>query len=511
MKTIILMTFLSVFSIASLGQKHFKITFSNLKNDVAVKILYNVIDNDKKVVLTETFEIPSRSKLDKTIKVRNNQYFEVYPSSTNKLFLRVIRTYNELKSTTLINGISPLNVNIVQLENMKNSSIEVTQLMDELSTNSVLNKLLDTTKVIIDSKIRIGSFLIYNETDKSFIEVFEPTKFWYDRKNVEVFNQNDETLSKTTTKNSIANANIKIPDVLKTGGSSASSDYFDFRWKVYNFREEKLGVTNEIPQTLFKNYPDLTGYNLFKNLIKNGEKKEYKVYFISAWSLTDSIETFIDSYTGVERKIDCDINYPPLGTKVFGIDGKAAFLKAYSESKESVKKNIYNYFEVSDITVSALQMVTNDIQLDKEIQREELRKSQLKMIEETLSNLENKIKGVYNALVSIDNQYMKTDDINVILQIPLYRKTTQEINDTLRQEVKEKMISSNLQVNTHNSFVNFLETKKQEYNERIMMRDEFVFAEKNMVYGLEKQIEATVTIRKFTNDEFKALISFSKK
>lgn len=511
MKTIILMTVLSMFSMTLFGQTQFKISFSNLKNDVDVKIIYKVIKNDQTTVLTDSLVIPSRSRMEKTIKVKNNQTLQVLPISANKLFLRINRTNSELKSTTPIDGNSPLNVNIIQLENLKNSSVEVAQLMEELSTNGILQKLLDTSDVIIDNKIRIGSFLIYNETDKKYIEVFEPTNIWYDRKNVEIFNQNDEILSKTTTKNSIANAGISIPKILKIGGDRASSDYFDFRWKVYNFREEKFGVSNETPQTLFKKYPDFTGYNLLKHLVSNGENKKYKVFFVSAWSLTDSIATFVDSYSGIDKKIDYDFNYPPSGTKIFGIDGKAAFKKANSEFKASVKKNIYNYFEVSDITASAFQQINNDIQLDEERKRQEFRNSQMTMIEESLKKVEYEIKGVYIALVSIDNRYIKTEDINVILQIPLFRQTIQEIQDTTSQDVKEQIIAKNLQAKTHNSFVDYLESKKLEFNKFKSMKEEFVFSDQKMVFALEKQIDASINIRKMTNDEFNALINFSKK
>jgi len=511
MKTTSLIIALTLFTFSLQGQNQFKVTFSNLKNDLDVKVNYKVIKDDQSIVSFDSLVIPSRSKMEKIIRVRNNQSLEVFPTSSNKLFLRVTRTNNELKSTLPIDGNSPLNINIVQLENLKNSSVEVAQLMEELNTNGILQKLLDTTDVIIDNKIRIGSFLIYNETDKKYIEVFEPTTVWYDRKNVEVFNQNDEILSKTTTKNSIAHAGINIPKIIKIGGERASSDYFDFRWKVYNFREEKFGVTNETPQTLFKKYPDFTGYNLLKHLVLNGENKKFKVFFVSAWSLTDSIATFVDSYSGVDKKIEFDFSYPPSGTQVFGIDGKAAFKKANSEFKASIKKNIYNYFEVSDITASAFQQINNDILLAEEKKREEFRNSQMIMIEESLKKIESEIKGIYSALVSIDNRYIKTEDINVILQIPLFRQTKQEIQDTLSQEVKEQMLAKNLQANTHNSFVDYLESKKQEFNKFKSMKEEFVYADKKMVFALEKQIDASISIRKMTNDEFNALINFSNK
>jgi len=511
MKTVTLIATLSLFSLTLLGQTQFKITFSNLKNDLDVKINYRVTKVDQSTVLIDSLVIPSRSRMDKIIRVRNNQILEVFPSSSNKLFLKVARTYYELKSTLPIEGNSPLNINIIQLENLKNSSIEVAQLMEELNTNGILQKLLDTTDVIIDNKIRIGSYLIYNETDQKYIEVFEPTSIWYDRKNVEIFNQNDEILNKTTTKNSIANSGINIPKIIKIGGKNASSDYFDFRWKVYNFREEKFGVTNETPQTLFKKYPNFTGYNLLKNLVLNGENKKYKVFFVSAWSLTDSIATFVDSYSGVDKKVEFDFNYPPSGTRVFGIDGKAAFKKANSELKASIMKNIYNYFEVSDITASSFQQINNDIQLDEERKRQEFRNSQLNIIDESLNKIESEIKGIYSALVSIDNKYIKTEDINVILQIPLFKQTTQEIPDTLSQEVKEKIFAKNLQVKTQNSFIEYLEAKKPEFYKFKNMKQEFVFSDRKMVFALEKQIDASVSIRKMTNVEFNALINFSKK
>jgi|GEM_PF-3268083 len=511
MKTITLITTLTLFSLSVLGQTQFKVMFSNLKNDSDVNINYRVIKDDQSLVVSDSLVIPSRSKMEKTIRVRNNQTLEVSPTSSNKLFLRVTRSNNEFKSPSPIDGNSPLNINIIQLENLKNSSVEVAQLMEELNTNRILQKLLDTTDVIIDNKIRIGSFLIYNETDNRYIEVFEPTSIWYDRKNIEVFNQNDEILRKTTTKNSIANAGINIPEIIKIGGERASSDYFDFRWKVYNFREEKFGVTNETPQTLFKKYPDFTGYNLLKHLVLNDENNKYKVFFVSSWSLTDSIATFVDSYAGVDKKIESDFNYPPTGTQVFGIDGKAAFKKANSEIKASIKRNIYNYFEVSDITASAFQQINNDIQLDEERKRQEFRNSQLNMIEESLKKIESEIKGIYSALVSIDNRYIKTEEINVILQIPLFRQTTQEISDTLSQEVKEQLFAKNLQANTNNSFVDYLESKKVDFNKYKSMNEEFVFADRKMVYALEKQIDASISIRKMTNDEFNSLINFSNK
>ncbi len=511
MKTIALIAALCLCCLSLPGQAQFKVTFSNLKNDMNVKINYKVMKSDQSVILSDSLEIPSRSRMEKTIRVRNNQILDVFPTASNKLFLRVTRTHNELRSTSPIDGNSPLNINIIQLENLKNSSIEVAQLMEELNTNGILQKLLDTTDVIIDKKIRIGSFLIYDETDNKLIEVFEPTSRWYDRKNVEIFNQNDEVLSKTTTKNSIANAGLNIPKIIKIGGQRASSDYFDFKWKVYNFREEKFGVITETPQTLFKNYPEFTGYNLVKKLISDGGDRKYKILFVSAWSLTDSIITFVDSYTGVDKKVEFDFSYPPSGTQVFGIDGKAAFMKANSEFKASVKKNIYNYFEVSNITPSAYQQIYNDIQSDEEERRQELINARLRDYEESLQRIGTEIKGIYGALVSIDSRYIKTEDINVILQIPLFRKTTQEVSDGLSEEIKEQILAKNLEANTHNSFVDYLESKKSEFNNYKNMREELLHPVKAMALTTEVKIDTPVSIRKMTDDEFNALINFSKK
>jgi hypothetical protein len=133
------------------------------------------------------------------------------------------------------------------------------------------------------------------------------------------------------------------------------------------------------------------------------------------------------------------------------------------------------------------------------------------MIEESLKKIESEIKGIYSALVSIDNRYIKTEEINVILQIPFFRQTTQEISDTLSQEVKEQIFAKNLQANTHNSFVDYLELKKQDFKKYKSMNEEFVFADRKMIYALEKQIDASISIRKMTNEEFNALINFSKK
>lgn len=133
----------------------------------------------------------------------------------------------------------------------------------------------------------------------------------------------------------------------------ASSDYFDFIWKVFNFREEKFGIFNEQPQTLLTKYPDKTGYNLYKYLYETDSINSYKIWFISSWSLTDSIVTYVDNYVGVKRGADLDFSYPPNGTKIFGINSNVAFEKANAEIEASIKKNLYNYFEIADVTASA--------------------------------------------------------------------------------------------------------------------------------------------------------------
>lgn len=139
--------------------------------------------NDKQsVVIRDSFSLPARSQIQRTIKVKRNQILEVTPNAVNKMLLSVTRPYEALHSNTVIDGNFSRNINIIQLENLQKTSIEVAQLMAELNTNAIFQKLLDTTNVIIDKKIMIGSFLIYNETQKKFVEVFPPTTDWYDKK-----------------------------------------------------------------------------------------------------------------------------------------------------------------------------------------------------------------------------------------------------------------------------------------------------------------------------------------
>jgi hypothetical protein len=492
------------------GQTQFKIKFSNQRNEMDVKVNFKVLKDDNTIVSKDSIVVSARSSSEKIIRVRNNQKLEVFPSSGNNLFLQVTRTNAELKSNQIIDGNPPTNVNIVQLENLKNSTIEVAQLMEELNTSGILRKLLDTTDLIIDKKIRIGSFLIYNETDKKYVEVFEPTLNWYDRKNVEIFNGNNETFFKTTTKNSLANAGINIPEVIKLGGQKASSNYFDFRWRVYNFREEKFGVTTETPQTLFKKYPEHTGYNLFKSLLQSNNGKKYKIYFVTSWSLTDSIATFVDSYVGVDKKIELDFNYPPNGVKVFGIDGKAAFQRANSEFRASVKQNLYNYFEISDITASAYQFVEDEFSATEENRREQIRQLQINSLNERRSKNENEIKSVYKTIVDLDNRYICTDDINIILQVPFFKKTIRDIPDTLSIEIKESLERQNFQNNTLNTLIDYISRRISDYAELVPSIQE-LYIVKEKALAIRRQVEEPIDTRKLDVNELIILSEFGKK
>jgi hypothetical protein len=493
------------------SQNQFKLTFSNIKNDVDVVVVYRVLKTDQTQVQIDSIQVPARGKMERIVRVRNNQFLEINPKSANRLFLRVTRTVDELRSTMQIEGQSPLNVNIIQLENLNNGSIDVAQLMEELNTNSILVKLLDTTEVILDKKIRLGSFLIYNEAEKKYLEVFEPTTMWYNRKDVEVFNESNDVVIKRTNKNSIMSAKFKVPKLLKLGGDRASSEYFDFRWKVTNFREEKFAVSNETPQTLFKKYPAHTGYDLLKDLVTNGGGSKYRVFFVSAWCLTDSISTFVDSYVGTKKTIEFNFDYPPNGTKVFGLDSKAAFVKANSEFRASVRKKIYNYFEVSDITASAMQQIRKDIADAEARKREEYRKAQIEVISNSIKETEEKIVSVYSALIKLDKRYIETNDITIILQVPFFKRPIETIADTLSHEIKAQVTMSNIESQTCNSFVEYIESKKIDLNSLKSTLTDLSLPARYVLLAMEKRIESTVEIKKLTGSELESLFQYSNR
>jgi hypothetical protein len=494
-----------------LSQNEFKLKFSNVKNDVDVMVVYRVLKTDQSLVKIDSIQVPARGQMERIIKVRNSQFLEINPKSVNRLFLRITRTVGELRSTMPIDGQSPLNVNIVQLENLKNGAIDVAQLMEELNTNSILVKLLDTTEVILDKKIRLGSFLIYNELEKKYLEVFEPTTMWYNRKDVEVFNESNDIVIKRTNKNSLAGAQFKVPKLLKIGGERASSEYFDFRWKVTNFREEKFAVSNETPQTLFKKYPEHTGYNLLKDLVTNGAGSSYRVFFVSSWSLTDSISTFVDSYVGVNKSVEFNFDYPPNGTKVFGLDAKAAFVKANSEFRASVRKKIYNYFEVSDITASAMQQIRKDIADAEEKKKEEYRRAQIEVISKSIKESEEKIVSIYSSLIKIDKRYIETSDITVISQIPFFKRPIEIIADTLTQEIKDQVAGRNIESQTCNSFVDYIELKKNELKSLKASLADLSLADRYIVLAMEKRIENAIEVKKLTGTELESLFKYAKK
>src|SRR5690606_27464456 len=153
-KTIFTLTLLLIAAVG-FGQTQFKIKFSNQRNEMDVKVNFTVLKDDNTIASKDSIIVSARSSSERIIRVRNNQKLEVHPYAGNNLFLQVTRTNTELKSNQMIDGNPPTNVNIVQLENLKNSTIEVAQLMEELNTSGILQKLLDTTDLILDKKIRI--------------------------------------------------------------------------------------------------------------------------------------------------------------------------------------------------------------------------------------------------------------------------------------------------------------------------------------------------------------------
>ncbi|WP_312792278.1 hypothetical protein [Sphingobacterium sp.] len=510
MKALFILISIAFFHLSALGQNSFKIKFSNQKNDSDVLVRYHVVKDNGSTEMIDSILVPVNSQKEKEIKVKSGRTLRVFPTSIDVKYLNVARTHEQLKSKQLIEGNSPLNVNIIRIEDISKTSVEVAQLMDELSTNIIFRKLLDTNDVKLDDKLRIGSFLIYNETDKKIQEIFSPTNDWYNVTNLDVFNRYDETHRKTTTKQSSAKAGLKVPNFISIGAKTAKQDYFDFIWKVYNFREEKFGVSHESPQTLLTKYPKKTGFDLFKSLYTTDKSKNYKVYFISAWSLTDSIVTFVDDYIGVAKKAEFDFSYPPSGVKVFGGNAGTGITLANSEYRASIKKNIYNYFEITDITSSAIMEVQNDVNKEEKEKLEDIRTARIKELDEAISRVSDQIINMYKSIRVLDNRYIESNEIAVISQIKYLKHIVQEVPDSLSKEKIHQIKTENIEAATFNSFVDYIETKNNEYNKYLSMKDQLLYTQ-NMVVVNAIRSDPIPTVRRMTDEEMNALEKFSSR
>ena len=510
MRAFLLLANIVFFHYSVFAQNSFKIKFSNLKNDADVIVRYDVIKDNGSTESKDSILIPPKSQREKEIKVKSGRTLRVFPTSINSRYMNVLRTHEDLKSNQPYEGISPLNINIIRVDDINKTSVEVVQLMDELSTNLIFQKLLDTNDVKFDDKLRIGSFLIYNETDKKFQEIFSPTKEWYDIKNIDVFNRYDETHRKTTTKHSLTKAGLKVPNFLSIGAKMATQDYFDFIWRVYNFREEKFGVSQESPQTLLTKYPNKTGFELFKFLHTTDKVKKYKVYFVSAWSLTDSIVTFVDDYIGVAKRAEFDFSYPPSGTKIFGGNAGTGITLANSEYKASIKKAIYNYFEITDITSTAIMEVEKEVNKKEQEKLEAIRTAGIKELDEAIARVSNQIIKMYKNIRTLDNRYIESNEVGAISQIKYLKHIVQDIPDSLSKEKIDQIKTGNIEATTFNSFVDYLEAKNKEYNKYVAMRDQLFYTQ-NVLVSNAIRAEPISTVRKLTDEEMNALEKFGSR
>lgn len=205
--------------------------------------------------------------------------------------------------------------------------------------------------------------------------------------------------------------------------------------------------------------------------------------------------------------MDADFGYPPSGTKVFGINGKTVFKKIEANMNMLIKEKLFNYFEITDITASAIAKISQETSEIRRQQSQYEKEKYEKSLEEKRSTIESNILRTYEALCNIDYRYKKQDDVNIICLIPFLKQRPQIVPDTLEQAIKTQIERANLDIATVNSFIDYIEKSKIELNELDRVSIESTSMLLRQV--AEQKVPIPVSKRILSGEEINALIQFS--
>lgn len=516
-RVILILVLLTNLALESSAQKTFSLTISNSKNAFPVGVKIERFKQDNTLVSKDSFRIEQQQQIPRNLKLRPNEFAHITGFTSNGKEIKDLhRTYAELNEATVGGStaspeLNPKNVNLIEIQRL-HDVLDFGQLVNEISNNQAIKNLLDPN-LKIDKNILLGSFIIYDSTKKQILEVYPPTTKWNTGKEArQLFGKYEETITKTAKKSSVNGLNGAVKDFIQAGASSATSDVFDFKWSVYGFKEETFGIGSEGPQSIFKNYKDDTGFKTLKRLIKQDKAKanNYQVLFISTWAITDSIKTFVSSFVDFDRKLEFDLRYPPVGQKVFNIGGQFHTKGETSYLSAQRRQNIYNYFKFSDISLSSIGEIMDEIDQEEAAQSAQFEQIRLDNQRTRLKELADEIVKSYNVVKTIENDEInKSDDISIVLVTPLFKRTVNEnIPADLTEEQKKQILTNNRNSLILNNLIESIEEKSIEYKELKQSLDNWVVVSQNQI-KVKTKITTSTTVRNPTTSELKALLSYN--
>ena len=466
------------------------------------------------------FEIAPKENIVKKIRLNEKErivFSAFFQSGTNKSLKSVERSYLQMISTdtTHQNNSNPLNINIVEIyPESDRIPVNFGDLLIDITNNKYLNKLLGTTSDMkINNKIELGSFLIYN--NDSLLEPFPATTHWQNQDNVKIYNTYSGFQTKRVIKQINTGLNVTAPLIGRLNSGFGNNTMIDYKWYVNNYKEKCWNPKDENPQTIFKKYKDATGFNIIKDLIKSGlDYDQLKIYFVISVSTTDSIKLSSDNFTAVDLNLDMNFNLPPNGSKLVNIGSKGEFYKSSRYWSGEEKVNIYNYFEVMDITTSSLVEILNEINIEK---KEEKEKDIFKVDSIYINRIENLMEVFKNNFMVISksdfNNYNDEISLDLMLSTPLNKIDLKTKTDSLSDPINYQIEQFNLDANTYNAYIdNLASTKKELINlqqEYQSQRQAFISDQSNFL-TIDIETVPSTTTKRLNKEEFKSILEYSE-
>ena len=466
-----------------------------------------------KIKVTQ-IDVNPRSRVTHRSKLNSGDYVEFHASSSDgTIYKSVRRVYSELvtPNDNLIEGSHPTNINIIELfAEPSRVAKNFGELLLDITNDKYLKKVTDTSQVKINSKIQLGSFLIYE--GNNLLEPFPATEFWKNGNNVQVFNTYSGFQVKRVIKNDSVGANASVPLIGKLSADFEGKAMVDYRWYIKNYREELWTPTDKNPQSIFKTYPEQTGYKYLKQLIADNDKHtDYKVFFVISVSITDSIKLAADNFSSVDKDLDMNFGLPPANAKVVKIGAGGEFYKSSRFYSEEDKGKIYNFFEVMDISQSTIYEILDELEEERRISEQEKIKKQETNLITRVENLELKLTSTYNSMKSLVPDVLPdatTTDILSVIQIP--NLDAKIAPDSASSDQIATVSAYNMSIINFNTLRESFLTLQDEYVDAGKSLIDFKIVTENLIPFSFFEKRGPSSNRKLTDDELYGIIVYSK-
>lgn len=517
-RTLVLTTITAItFFNYSLGQRYDFVIYNRYDVMVDVAITHK---RGNRIEIKNVNGIPPKGgRKTFSAKIKENDYVEFNAISQDGSTYRAVRrTYRDMTQDidNLTSGISPSNINLVRIsDEPQQAEINFGELLLDITNNKYLSKLTDTSNVRINEKIGLASFLIFK--GNTLLESFPATNAWRNESENKEYNGYSGFQVKRVVKNDSVGGDINAPLIGKLRGSFGNNRMVDYRWYVKNYRELVWVPAEKGPQTIFRDFPNDTGYNYLKRLVQTEtDVEKYKIFFVSSLALTDSIKLSADNFTSIDKNLDMNFGLPASNIKVVKVGAKGEFYKSSRFYSEEDKGNIYNFFEVSPITQSALLAIYDDLKNEQLISQQEQFNRQQENFKARISDNQEDIVRTYGLFNTIlPDKVVPITDFTAILSSGVPRLDALQIPDSLQDVQKiQELINMNSKISAFNSLRNTFDSQRSEYVSLASNYQQFQVSKMQEEKALSEPVINIIfasTIRKLSFDEITGINKYSER